>query len=318
MRDLFILAGPTAVGKTDISISLAQKLNGEIISADSMQIYKHMDIGSAKVKDTEMRGIKHYLIDVVYPWNNFSAAEFKCHAEKAIEEIYAKDKLPMLVGGTGLYINSLIYNYNFTEADKDEEYRNYLENLANEKGKEYVHELLKEVDIESYNKIHYNNLKRVIRALEVYKLTGKTMSQYSAEQDIYNIPYNIYYFVLNMDRAKLYERIDKRVDIMIQNGLIEEVKDLQNMGCNENMQSMKGIGYKEILYYLQGKISLEEAIYLIKKGSRNYAKRQLTWFRKDERAIWIDKDKFSSEEDIVNSIIRKAERIKKGYLTGEN
>ncbi|WP_027623499.1 tRNA (adenosine(37)-N6)-dimethylallyltransferase MiaA [Clostridium lundense] len=318
MKELFILAGPTAVGKTDISISLAQKLDGEIISADSMQIYKYMDIGSAKVSDIEMKGIKHHLIDVVEPWDNFSAAEFKDHAEKAIEEIYLKNKLPMLVGGTGLYINSLIYNYNFTEADKDKDYRIYLENLATEKGKEYVHNLLKEIDIESYNKIHYNNLKRVIRALEVYKLTGKTMSEYSSEQDIYNIPYNIYYFVLNMDRAKLYERIDKRVDIMIQNGLIEEVKKLQSMGCDENMQSMKGIGYKEILYYLGGKISLDEAIYLIKKGSRNYAKRQLTWFRKDNRIIWIDKDEFSSEEDIVKTIIRKTEDIKKGYLTVEN
>ena len=311
MKDLFILAGPTAVGKTDISISLAKRLNGEIISADSMQIYKHMDIGSAKVKHMEMKGIKHYLIDIVEPWDSFSAAEFKEHAEKAIEEIYAKNKLPMVVGGTGLYINSLIYNYNFTEAHKDDEYRNYLEILANEKGKEDVHNLLKEVDIESYNKIHYNNLKRVIRALEVYKLTGKTMSEYSAEQDMYNIPYNINYFVLNMDRAKLYERIDKRVDIMLEKGLIEEVKKLKEMGCNENMQSMKGIGYKEVLYYLQGNITLDEMIYLIKKGSRNYAKRQLTWFRKDKRAIWINKDEFSSDEDIVNSIIKKTKEVKK-------
>ncbi|KAJ52521.1 tRNA dimethylallyltransferase [Clostridium tetanomorphum] len=311
MNDLFILAGPTAVGKTDISIALANKLNGEIISADSMQIYKHMDIGSAKIKEEDMLKIKHYLIDIVEPWDNFSAAEFKEKAENAIEEIYKKNKLPMIVGGTGLYINSLIYNYNFTEADKDEEYRNYLETLAFEKGKEYVHNLLKEVDIESYNKIHYNNLKRVIRALEVYKLTGKTMAEYSEGENIYNIPYNIYYFILNMNREELYSRIDMRVDIMINNGLIDEVKKLKEMGCNEHMQSMQGIGYKEMLYYLNGDITLDKAIYLIKKGSRNYAKRQLTWFRRDKRAIWINKDNYSSDEQIVTTIIEKLGKIKK-------
>ena len=224
MKDLFILAGPTAVGKTDISIKLAKRLNGEIISADSMQIYKYMDIGSAKVTKDEMQGIPHYLIDVVNPYESFNVSEYKKMAEDNIDAIIAKEKLPMLVGGTGLYINSLIYNYDFTDAGNDEEYRIHLQNLAETEGKEYVHNLLKDVDIESYNRLYPNDLKRVIRALEVYKLTGKTISQFNEENDIYDIPYNVFYFVLNMDRDKLYERINKRVDIMIEKGLIEEVK----------------------------------------------------------------------------------------------
>lgn len=305
LKELLIISGPTAVGKTDISIKLAKKLNGEIISSDSMQIYKYMDIGSAKITKDEMQGIPHYLIDVVNPEESFNVAKFKELSEKVIEDIAYRGKLPMMVGGTGLYINSLIYNYEFTDADKDEEYRQYLCDLASQKGKEYVHSLLKEIDSQSYEKLYPNDLKRVVRALEVYKITGKTISEYKKENEkiLYDIPYNIYYFVLNMDREVLYERINKRVDIMINNGLIEEVKKLKDMGYTEEMQSMKGIGYKEILYYLNGKISLEEAIYLIKKGSRNYAKRQLTWFRKDKRAIWINKDEYKNEDDIVEYII---------------
>ncbi|WPC44679.1 tRNA (adenosine(37)-N6)-dimethylallyltransferase MiaA [Clostridium sp. JS66] len=311
MKDLFILAGPTAVGKTDISIKLAQKLNGEIISADSMQIYKYMDIGSAKVTKEEMQNVPHHLIDIIEPNVNFNVSEYKKMAEKEIECITSKNKLPMLVGGTGLYINSLIYNYDFTEASTDYEYRQYLHNLAETKGKEYVHSLLKEVDVQSFNRLYPNDLKRVIRALEVYKLTGKTISEFNLENDIYDIPYNVYYFVLTMNREKLYERINMRVDIMLQNGLIEEVKKLKEMGYSAEMQSMKGIGYKEILYYLDNKISLDEAIYSIKKGSRNYAKRQLTWFRKDKRVIWIDKDKFNEDSEIVDNIVDIFASLKK-------
>lgn len=311
MIDLFILAGPTAVGKTDISIKLAEKLKGEIISADSMQIYKYMDIGSAKVTRDEMKGIPHHLIDVVEPHETFNVSQYKKMAEKIIKDIDARNKLPMLVGGTGLYINSLIYNYDFTEAQTDEKYRSHLHEIAETKGKEYVHSLLKEVDPESYNRLYPNDLKRVIRALEVFELTGKTISQYNDNNDFLNIPYNVYYFVLTMDREKLYERINKRVDIMIEQGLIDEVTKLKSMGYTADMQSMKGIGYKEILYYLDGKITLDEAIYQIKKGSRNYAKRQLTWFRKDKRVIWIDKDQFSNEEGIVNNIINKFKLMKK-------
>jgi len=303
MKKLIIIAGPTAVGKTDISLAVAKKLNGEIISADSMQIYKYMDIGSAKISEEEMQGVSHHLIDIVEPHENFTVADFKLKAEASIDAILDKGKVPMIVGGTGLYINSLIYNYTFTEAAKDEEYRKHLEELAETTGKEHVHSLLKEVDIESYNRLYPNDLKRVIRALEVYKITGKTISEFTANENIYDIPYDKKYFVLNMDRAKLYERINKRVDIMLNRGLVDEVIKLKNMGYNSNMQSMKGIGYKEILYYLEGKISLDEAVEMIKQGSRNYAKRQLTWFRKDSRVSWIDKDQFTSDNEIVEFIV---------------
>lgn len=304
-QNLLIIAGPTAVGKTAISVKLAKKLQGEIISADSMQIYKHMDIGSAKISKNEMEGIPHYMIDIVEPWENFSAAEFKTLAEEYISQIASKNKVPILAGGTGLYINSIICNYSFTEANKDDEYRSYLENLSSDRGKEYLYKMLQEIDPITATDLHPNNLKRVIRALEVYKLTGKPFSQYKVDDSQrFDIPYNIYYYVLNMDRAVLYDRINKRVDIMLDSGLIDEVKKLADMGCTVDMQAMKGIGYKEILYYLQGRLTLNEAIDIIKQGSRNYAKRQLTWFRKDPRAKWINKEDFSSEDDIVNYILK--------------
>lgn len=304
MTDIFILAGPTAVGKTGISIKLAKNLNGEIISADSMQIYKKMDIGSAKISEEEMDGIPHHMIDIVDPSEEFSVAMFKRYAEKDIENISAKNKLPMIVGGTGFYINSLIYNYNFAETNRDEEYREELSDLAQEKGNEYVHNLLKDIDIESYNKLYPNDLKRVIRALEVYKVTGKSITEFAKEEDVYNIPYKVHYYVLNMNREKLYERINQRVDIMFEKGLLNEVIRLRKEGYNSDMQSMKGIGYKEILAHLDGDISIEKSIEMIKQFSRNYAKRQLTWFRKDPRVNWVDKDKFFSEDEIVEYIIK--------------
>jgi tRNA dimethylallyltransferase len=303
MMDLFILAGPTAVGKTEISIKLAQKLNGEIISADSMQIYEKMDIGSAKISKEEMDGVPHHLIDIVDPKEEFSVAMFKKYSEEHIKEINEKGKLPMVVGGTGFYINSLIYNYSFAETNRDEKYRSELENLAQEKGKEYVHELLKDVDMDSYTKLYPNDLKRVIRALEVFKVTGKSISQFAKEDDVFNIPYKVHYYVLNMNREILYERINKRVDIMIEKGLIDEVIRLRKEGYTSDMQSMKGIGYKEILSYLDGEISLEKAIDMIKQFSRNYAKRQLTWFRKDPRVNWINKDEFTNEDEIISYIV---------------
>ncbi|MDF2883189.1 MAG: tRNA dimethylallyltransferase [Clostridiaceae bacterium] len=302
MKNLVILAGPTGVGKTDISIKLAKDLNGEVISADSMQIYKYMDIGSAKATKEEMGGVPHHLIDFLDPKESFSVSDYKKMVEKVIDNVLLNNKIPMLVGGTGLYINSLINNYDFTDAHCDMEYRISLEEQALQYGKNYVHEMLKSVDEVSYNKLFPNDLKRVIRALEVYKLTGTPISEFNSEKKIHDIPYNISYFVLTMDRKKLYSRIDQRVDKMIDNGLISEVKMLKQMGLNETMQSMKGIGYKEILYYLEGKISFDEAVYLIKKGTRNYAKRQLTWFRKDTRVQWVDKDSFSCENDIVQYI----------------
>lgn len=304
MKDLFILAGPTGVGKTKISIEVAKALKGEIISADSMQIYKSMDIGSAKISKEEMEGIPHHLIDFLPPDENFSVAEFSSYAKEAIDEITHRNKLPMVVGGTGLYINSLIYNYSFAASTKDEGYRMELEALANSKGVNYVHELLKEVDEESYKRLYPNDLKRVIRALEVYKVTGVPLSIAMKEEDVYDIPYNIFYYVLNMDREKLYERINKRVDLMMEAGLLKEVEHLSSMGYTKEMQSMKGIGYKELLEYLNGEVSLEKAIENIKQFSRNYAKRQLTWFRKDPRAIWIDKDNFTSDEEVAAYIIK--------------
>ncbi|AND84805.1 tRNA (adenosine(37)-N6)-dimethylallyltransferase MiaA [Clostridium tyrobutyricum] len=313
MKDLFILAGPTAVGKTDISIKLAKKLNGEIISADSMQIYKYMDIGSAKITKSEMCGINHHMIDIVEPDESFNVSKYKNIALNCIQKIYNNKKLPMLVGGTGLYINSLIFNYNFTEAKVDENYRKHLECLANEKGKDYVHSLLKEVDGDSYEKLYPNDLKRVIRALEVYKLTGKPIGKFNKNTNQYDIPFKIYYFVLNMDRDKLYEKINRRVDIMMSNGLIDEVKKLKSMGYDMSIQSMKGIGYKEILNYLDGKMSLDSTVDLIKKNSRHYAKRQLTWFRKDTRVNWVNKDEFKNDDAVIDYIINKFATISNLY-----
>lgn len=301
-QKLIVISGPTAVGKTDLSIKLAQKLNGEIISADSMQIYKYMDIGSAKVTKEEMKDIKHHLIDVVEPDVPFSVADFKEYGDKALKEIISKGKFPIISGGTGLYINSLTCNMTFTEAEKDESYRVYLEELALEKGNDYIHEMLKEIDPISYKEIHPNNRKRVIRALEVYKLTNKPFSSYNVGDDFYTSDYDVYYYVLTMDRQLLYERINKRVDIMLQKGLLDECIKLKEMGYNSDIQSMQGIGYKEILYYLENKISLDEAINMIKQGSRNYAKRQLTWFRKDKRCVFLNKD-VMSEDEILKKVI---------------
>ncbi|QAA32919.1 tRNA (adenosine(37)-N6)-dimethylallyltransferase MiaA [Clostridium manihotivorum] len=301
-KKLLVLGGPTAVGKTDISIKLAKALNGEIISADSMQIYKYMDIGSAKVTEEEMDGVKHYMIDVVHPSKEFSVSDFKDLAKGYIEDIYSRGKLPIIAGGTGLYIDSIICNLNFTDSKKDEQYREYLTDLADKHGNDYIHSMLKEIDLESYNSIHANNRKRVIRALEVFKTTGKKFSEFKETESIYKCDYDLHYYVLTMDRQKLYNRINMRVDIMLDNGLIDECKKLMSMDLTPEMQSMKGIGYKEILYYLQGKVSLEQAIEMIKQGSRNYAKRQLTWFRKDPRVVYLDKDELTDDE-IINKIV---------------
>lgn len=299
---LLIIAGPTAIGKTSLSIKLAKALNGEIISTDSMQIYKYMDIGSAKISKDEMDGVIHHMIDVVDPKDPFSVADYKEKADKAIQDILSRNKLPILVGGTGLYINALTCNMNFTEANKDENYRSELESLAEKKGNEFIHNMLKDIDLISYNEIHYNNRKRVIRALEVYKLTNKPFSSFNLGEEIYNGPYEVKYYVLDMNREALYDRINLRVDIMMKNGLLEECIKLREMGYNSSMQSMQGIGYKEMFYYLDNKITLDDAIEMIKKGSRNYAKRQLTWFRRDPRAIFINKDNLS-EEEIFNKIL---------------
>lgn len=302
-KNIVIIAGPTASGKTAISIELAKKINGEIISADSMQIYKYMDIGSAKPSFEERDGIPHHLMDVVDPSEEFSVALFRKLAGDRINDIISRNNLPIIVGGTGLYINSLTHSLDFTEAAGDIEYREELLNLANTRGNDYIHEMLRTVDPEAYNRLHINDTKRIIRALEVYKHTGKTISQYQLESKNRDIEYNLAYFCLTMDRQKLYDRINKRVDIMFEMGLLDEVKKLKEMGYNKNMVSMQGIGYKEVLDYLDGLYSLEEVKDFIKQSSRRYAKRQLTWFRRDERINWIDIDKYNSTGEIINDII---------------
>lgn len=310
MKKLIIVSGPTAVGKSKISIEIAKKMNCEIISADSMQIYKYMDIGSAKITNEEMEGIPHHLINIRQPQEGFSVSEFKSEALKVIDQIYDRNKIPLLTGGTGLYIDSLIRDYSFANTDKDEEYRSYLETLALEKGRDFVHNLLKESDPESYEKLYPNDLKRVIRALEVLKVTGKKIGELTDEKVKNEIDYDLHYFVLDMNREALYNRINDRVDKMMENGLLDEVAKLNKMGYTTFMQSMKGIGYKELLDYLDGLISLSDAVESIKKGSRNYAKRQLTWFRKDKRIIWINKDEFSDEVQIIDFIINNIKNSK--------
>nr|WP_233120107.1 tRNA (adenosine(37)-N6)-dimethylallyltransferase MiaA [Tissierella creatinophila] len=289
---LCVITGPTGIGKTNLSLELAKSLNGEIISADSMQIYKYMDIGTAKISPLEMGNVPHHLVDLIYPNEDFTVSDFKSKCKKIITEINQRKKLPIIVGGTGLYINSLVYDLNFTEVAFDPIIRDKYENLANEEGLKYLHKLLEDVDFVSSERISVNDKKRIIRALEIYDLTGKTMSDYNKDFRKENKDYNLVIIGLNMDRLKLYDRINKRVDIMIEQGLVEEVKLLLNIGYDPNSVALQGIGYKEIILYLDGRLTLEESIDLIKQKSRNYAKRQLTWFRRDSRIKWINVDEF--------------------------
>lgn len=298
-QPLIVLTGPTAVGKTSLSISLAKAVNGEIISADSMQVYKKMDIGSAKIRSEEMQGIPHYLVDVLEPEEEFHIVKFQQMAKKAMEDIYSRGKIPILVGGTGFYIQAVTKDIDFTEAEQENEYRKELEVLAKEKGGEYLHEMLKEVDPKSAEAIHSHNVKRVIRALEFYHQNQTPISAHNEEQKKNESPYRLAYFVLNMPRELLYKRIDLRVDQMLEEGLLEEVKDLQKEGCCRGMVSMQGLGYKEILDYLEGKYSLEEAVRILKRDTRHFAKRQLTWFRREQEVTWVDKEKFDYEENQI-------------------
>lgn len=295
-KPLIVLTGPTAVGKTSLSISLAKAVNGEVISADSMQVYKKMDIGSAKIRKEEMQGVQHYLVDVLEPEEEFHIVKFQQLAKEAMEEIYAKGKIPILVGGTGFYIQAVTRDIDFTEAQQEDAYRAELERLAEEKGAEYLHDMLKEVDPISAETIHANNIKRVIRALEFYHQNGTPISAHNEEQKKQVSPYNLAYFVLNAPRDILYERIDRRVDQMLEEGLVEEVEGLKNDGCHRGMVSMQGLGYKEILAYLEGEYPLDEAVRILKRDTRHFAKRQLTWFRRESDVIWLDKDKFHWDE----------------------
>ena len=298
-RPLIILTGPTAVGKTKASIGLAKALNGEIISADSMQVYKYMDIGSAKIRPDEMQGITHYLIDELEPDEEFHVVKFQQMAKEAMEAIYAKGKIPIVVGGTGFYIQALLYDIDFTESNEDTAYRQELEQLANEKGAEHLHEMLRKVDPVSADTIHANNVKRVIRALEFYHQTGEKISEHNEQERAKNSPYDFCYFVLNDDREKLYERINLRIDQMLEEGLIDEVKALKDKGYTRDMVSMQGLGYKEILDYLNNECTLEEAIYILKRDTRHFAKRQLTWFRRERDVIWVEKPSYDYDEDKI-------------------
>lgn len=291
-RPMIVLTGPTAVGKTKLSIALAKAVNGEIISADSMQVYKYMNIGSAKITPEEMQGVTHHLIDVLEPWQDFNVAIFKEKCAECLEEIYQRGHIPILTGGTGFYIQAVLRDIDFTENEDNTAYREELEALAKEKGAEHLHEMLRAVDEASAEAIHANNVKRVIRALEYYHMTGQKISEHNEAEKQKEAAYNSCYFVLNDDRDKLYQRIEERIDEMMTAGLVEEVKGLQNMGCHRGMVSMQGLGYKEIISFLEGEITLEEAEYLLKRDTRHFAKRQLTWFRREKEVIWIDKDKF--------------------------
>ena len=298
-QPLIILSGPTAVGKTALSIDLAKRINGAIISADSMQVYKYMDIGSAKIMPNEMDGVKHYLIDKLEPSDEFNIVVFQQKAKAALEEIYANGQIPMVAGGTGFYIQALLYDIDFENQDCNEEFRAELERIAKEQGNEVLHERLREIDPVSAEKIHANNVKRVIRALEFYHLTGKPISEHNEAEQQKESPYNFAYFVLTDDRDNLYKRIDMRVDIMLENGLVKEVQKLKDMGYHRDMVSMQGLGYKEILDYLDGKCSLDEAVYVLKRETRHFAKRQLTWFRRERDVIWLDKQKYNYDEKTI-------------------
>ncbi|MBR6365780.1 MAG: tRNA (adenosine(37)-N6)-dimethylallyltransferase MiaA [Lachnospiraceae bacterium] len=308
-KPLIVLTGPTAAGKTELSLKIAERYGCEIISADSMQVYKYMDIGSAKITAEEMRGVRHHLIDVLMPEEDFSVYRFVQMAKQAIDEIYERGKIPLVVGGTGFYIRALLYDAEFTEESDDNAVRSRLEALAQEIGPEALHDKLRAVDPESAEIIHPNNVKRVIRALEFYEQNQKPISEHNEEQKAKDSPYDFCYFVLNMDRAVLYDRIEKRVDAMVQAGLKTEVERLRSMGYTRDLVSMQGLGYKEYLDHLNGEISEEEAIYRIKRDTRHFAKRQLTWFRREKEVIWLDKKNCPSKEEEKKEIERLLDEI---------
>lgn len=297
---LIILTGPTSVGKTELSIRLAKEINGEIISADSMQVYKGMDIGTAKITEEEKQGVPHHLLDCFEPDETFNVSVFQKMAQKAIEEIHARGAVPILTGGTAFYIQALLYEIDFTEENHDDSYRNSLYELGEtEEGKIELYKRLKNYDPEYAQTVHYNNLKRVVRALEYRHYTGRKFSEYNELQRKRKAQYRFCYFVLNDDRAHLYDRINRRVDIMMKDGLESEVHALLEKGYTPDLVSMQGVGYKEMLAYFDGKESLADAIDTIKKNTRHFAKRQLTWFRKEEDVIWINKQDFDYDNSKI-------------------
>lgn len=294
-QPLIILTGPTAAGKTELSVSLAKRIGGEIISADSMQVYKGMDIGSAKIRPEEMGGIRHYLVDELNPEEEFHVVRFQQMAKRAMQEIYSHGKIPILVGGTGFYIQAVLYDIDFTETEADLSYRRKLEAMASEGQAGLLHERLRQVDPKAAEEIHPNNVKRVIRALEYYRDTGEPISAHNETERKKESPYAFACFVLTEPREILYDRINRRVEQMMEDGLLEEVKKLKERGCTREMVSMQGLGYKELLEYLDGECTLDEAIYRIKRDTRHFAKRQLTWFRRERDMTWIDKSEYGND-----------------------
>lgn len=311
-KPLIVLTGPTAAGKTELSIALAKKLNGAIISADSMQVYKYMNIGSAKIRPEEMQGVRHYLVDVLDPREEFHVARFQQMAKEAMDEIYRNGQLPIVVGGTGFYIQALLKDIDFDESSGELPCRKELEETARREGGAVLYECLKQVDPESAEAIHPNNVKRVIRALEFYQETGQPISLHNKEQKEKQPPYTYAYFVLNDDRARLYERIDRRVDRMVEQGLVEEVRWLKEHGYDRSLVSMQGLGYKELFPYLDGTCSLEEAVEIIKRDTRHFAKRQITWFKREPDVIWLNQQEFGyDKEKILKRMLELWEERKK-------
>ena len=302
-KPLIILTGPTAAGKTSLSIELAKSIGGEIISADSMQVYKKMDIGTAKIRPEEMQGVPHYLIDELDPSEEFNVVAFVEKSKEAMKKIYATGHIPIIVGGTGFYIQALLYDIDFSQHEDKESYRKELEQLAKEKGKEYLYEILKKKDPEYATITHCNNVKKVIRALEYYKETGKKLSEHNEEQRQKESPYNFAYFVLYHDREELYDRINRRVDLMMEDGLLFEVESLIKEGYTKNLVSMQGLGYKEFFDYFDGRMILEDTVDKIKKDTRHFAKRQLTWFRREKEVIWLNKKEYEQEKDLLDSVL---------------
>lgn len=304
MKDLIVLTGPTAVGKTSLSIALAKAVGGEIISADSMQVYKYMNIGTAKITEEEKCGIPHFLIDELEPDEEFNVTIFKNKVMGYIEDIKSRGKVPIIVGGTGFYIQSVIYDINFNEYGDDSEVRKKYELMAETIGKSELHKKLALVDREYADSVSENNVKKVVRALTFFEMTGEKLSEHNKRERERSSPFDFAYFVLTMDRKKLYERIDKRVDLMFDMGLVEEVKALMAKGYDKSLVSMQGIGYKEVIDYLNGKTSLEECIDIIKRDTRHFAKRQLTWFKREKVVTYIDKDEFVSEDKCLKEMLR--------------
>ncbi len=306
MKPLIIIAGPTASGKSAAAVALSKRLQGSVISADSMQVYKGMDIGSAKITAQEMQGIDHYLVDIIEPTDPWNVVRFQEEAKNALDTIVSKGELPILCGGTGFYIQSLLYDIDFTETQEDTSYREELQKIADEQGPEVLYKMLEEVDPKEAEENHPNNVKRLIRALEFYKQTGQKISDHNEVQHEKEPAYDVCFFVLTMDRAKLYERIDKRVDLMVEQGLVEEVERLKAQGLTQNDVSMQGLGYRQILDYLDGSITLEDAVTEIKTQTRHFAKRQLTWFKREQarldRLVWVDVDSYKDTNAMYDDL----------------